>query len=79
MPIRLPKPPEPVREPPPVREPSGAERALSAILANAEEMARINKMLAEHLAKPAPKRSFVTEVTQRDAQGRIVSLRTIEG
>ena len=60
------------RAPPP---PDPMVTAMNAIADTAEEARFINAKLAERLGS---KRTFITEVTARDENGRIKSLRTIE-
>ena len=71
--VLAPKPPVEVPMAPPPPDPMVT--AMNAIADSAEEAKIINARLAERLGS---KRTFITEVTARDENGRIKSLRTVE-
>lgn len=69
-----------LRQPPPAppappKDTSIAE-ALTALAGPLKEAVQMNERVAEHFAK---NKTFTTQVTRRDAEGRIAELRTTEG
>jgi hypothetical protein len=71
--VLAPKPLAEVPKAPPPPDPIA--QAMQTIAVITDEASRINALLAERLGS---KRQFINEVTARDEQGRIKSLRTFE-